>query len=515
LKHTLTKLVTMPLSVAIVGSGIGAASTCYFLNKLFEGNIKIDVYESESSVGGRSMPMKVDGRNMEVGAGIAYSGNKYISDWAKQFNLERTKPSGNKFGLWNGSNFVFEECKMDNLTPVKIVTRYGRDLYTLRSTVYSTLEKFNKIYKVQDDGTSFESAADLWKHLGLFEYTQKSFKDEMCSRLSSNSKLLSELMFAVNKVNYNQSNNINALAGLVSMCPIITGDVFSLETGWTAIHKEIFKNATVHLSSPVTRVRSVSAIEQSTDGHVERGVTRLPDIGCRYEVESGGNVVGHYDAVVVCAPSSSLFPIKFELDGEPVDTSTFNKEYQVTHTTFVKGKMNESYFTTKKEKGMDQSSWGSAVVTWVMRSAFGSLYDDSNTLPTQIYLVEGAEKKEKFSSYSKYFDYKNDPYGHGLYKIFSTDPLQVSTLNELFSPDSSVVATKKWWAYPKFCPPEDISASFRVKKGHAVFNSSILEWSVSALEVAAISGRNAALLVHKDLMKNSVCYRTSETTSVE
>lgn len=117
------------------------------------------------------------------------------------------------------------------------------------------------------------TTGDLWRHLGLYTYTQQSFKEAMALKLSPSSKLLSELMFAVNKVNYNQGNNINALAGIgetsrllyssalicrrreasvsffyycychviyeraVSMCPLITGDVFSLTTGWTSILK--------------------------------------------------------------------------------------------------------------------------------------------------------------------------------------------------------------------------------------------------------------------------------------
>jgi hypothetical protein len=50
--------------------------------------------------------------------------------------------------------------------------------------------------------------------VGLFEYTQQSFRAVMSAQLSPFSLLQQELMFAVNKVNYNQGNDINALAGL-------------------------------------------------------------------------------------------------------------------------------------------------------------------------------------------------------------------------------------------------------------------------------------------------------------
>lgn len=69
--------------------------------------------------------------------------------------------------------------------------------------------------------------------------------------------------------------------------------------------------------------------------------------------------------------------------------------------------------------------------------------------------------------------------------------------------------TKKWWAYPRFSPPEMITLPFRMKENHSIFNSAILERSVAAMEVSAVSGRNVALLVQKDLMKDATCPRPS------
>ncbi|CAE7854741.1 PCYOX1L, partial [Symbiodinium microadriaticum] len=117
---------------------------------------------------------------------------------------------------------------------------------------------------------------------------------------------------------------------------------------------------------------------------------------------------------------------------------------------------------------------------------------------------------EKFSSYARYFDYDSEGAaigseqfkGHSLFKVFSAEPLDVSTLAELFSADSCVVTTRKWFAYPIFSPPEDVSVPFRVKQNHSVFNSSVLEFSVAAMEVSAISGRNVALLVYRDFCKD-------------
>lgn len=153
-----TNLVGMPtVTVAVIGSGIGAASTCYFLNKLYDGNVQIDVFESANHVGGRSESIKVNGISMELGAGIAYSGNKYISDWTNEFGLVKRKPVDNIFGIWDGEHFVFKKVESSTLTAAKMVARYGTDLYTLRTSVHKLLEKFNGIYPSQEAGKCFET----------------------------------------------------------------------------------------------------------------------------------------------------------------------------------------------------------------------------------------------------------------------------------------------------------------------------------------------------------------------
>mmetsp|Transcript_1783 Transcript_1783/g.3361 ORF Transcript_1783/g.3361 Transcript_1783/m.3361 type:complete len:458 (+) Transcript_1783:267-1640(+) len=457
---------------------------------------------------------------MELGAGIAYSGNRYIKGWAKEFGLVEVKPPKNKFGLWNGDNFVFKESSISALTAVKIVDRYGSDLLSLRTAVYEATSKFDKIYGLQEDGVCFDTAGDLWRHLGLHTYTQQSFKEAMASKLSPSSKLLSELMFAVNKVNYNQSNDVNALAGIVSMCPLVTGDVFSLTTGWTSILKEIFKGVDgLHVSTPVTKITSLQCSSPSTS--MQR------QCGPKYRVESEEASLGTFDAVVLTCPSVTS-GLELILDFVTVtpklqEKSGYCRSYKTTHTTFVKGKMNDDYFIKNNGGGVPQTWLASA-----LGGVLGSYYDDPKDLPQSIYLVEEGAKKEKFSSYSKYFDFKDCPAGHSLYKVFSAEPLAVSTLHHLFTPDSSVMATREWNAYPQFSPPENTSASFRMgassyggdvastntdlvhedKKRangnpHRVYNTAILEGSVAAMEISAISGRNIALLLHRDFQNSA------------
>ncbi len=47
--------------IAIIGSGIGSASVCYYLNDLFKEKVEICVFESENKIGGRNLSMEING----------------------------------------------------------------------------------------------------------------------------------------------------------------------------------------------------------------------------------------------------------------------------------------------------------------------------------------------------------------------------------------------------------------------------------------------------------------------
>jgi hypothetical protein len=334
---------------------------------------------------------------------------------------------------------------------------------------------------------------------------------------------------------------------LVSMCPMVSGEVFSLYGGWTSIHRvrqppllaltlpqAIFSRCgsvgKVHLSSPVARVVS------SPTSPERYAYTLLDKTG----QPLGGRV---YDAVVMTAPLSPTHPIEFLLDDEELDLSPYLADYQVTHATFVKGTLRRDYFL-RPEAQRDNGG----TLSTILQSVLGKLYEDPALLPSHVFIVDGADKKvTRFPSchcpphlspfslrrlrstspasgsisisrsslppaVSHHTPPQDDPHQHSLYKLFSREPLSFSTLSALFSPESSIVLTKKWWAYPLFSPPENTSLPFRMKSRHSVFNSSVLERSVAAMEVSAVSGRNAALLVQKDLMRDAVCPRATTNT---
>ena len=86
-----------------------------------------------------------------------------------------------------------------------------------------------------------------------------------------------------------------------------------------------------------------------------------------------------------------------------------------------------------------------------------------------------------------------------LFKLFSQLPLSQNQLAEVFE-GHQVITQHDWLAYPHFNPPEKFAA-FRLAAGLLYCNA--WENAASAMEMSAISGKNAALLL-KDHLKNTL-----------
>ena len=88
-------------------------------------------------------------------------------------------------------------------------------------------------------------------------------------------------------------------------------------------------------------------------------------------------------------------------------------------------------------------------------------------------------------------------------KVFSRSELSATQLNELFV-NVSEVKVVSWLAYPHFTPPEKFW-SFVLDDG--VFYVNAIEHSASAMEMSAVSAKNAALLAYH--------YYTGRTSSAQ
>lgn len=71
---------TITCDLAVIGGGIGAASTTYYLTELFKNDLKIDLYEA-NKIGGRLATIKIDDNEYEAGGSIIHKDNKYMKEF--------------------------------------------------------------------------------------------------------------------------------------------------------------------------------------------------------------------------------------------------------------------------------------------------------------------------------------------------------------------------------------------------------------------------------------------------
>lgn len=116
------------------------------------------------------------------------------------------------------------------------------------------LDRFTRIYALQDQCMSFDAPELLWKELDLYDLTQVTMRDYMTQQgvAAPDSLIIKEVVGSINRVNYNQNNGLNALAGVVSLCPTVTGKVFSVKEGNAAMTEAMIKASHAFLVRNIT-----------------------------------------------------------------------------------------------------------------------------------------------------------------------------------------------------------------------------------------------------------------------
>lgn len=438
--------------VAVVGGGVGGATAAYFLREMVQDRIDIHVYEKDH-LGGRARSFEYEGKIYELGASIAYHGNRYIRDLTDEVGLKRHKlrDDGTKLMIFDGQKFVFQEGMIWPLTAWRIVKRYGMvPLSFGRYAKKVFLKHFIKIYQLQDNGEAYDHPEELLKAVELHTYTQESAKEIVQAQFGKyygEKRFETEMQASINRVNYNQTNDINAFAGLVSYLPAADSNLFNLEDGNNALPARLLDacNAQVHLGSTVKKV-SLTA----------KGRFRLKQ---KEDERNKEKLAGHehFDAVILATPleASSL-----EFEGF-VMPKCHPREFKTTVTTYVRGKLRPSYFGVK-------------------------------SLPRKvaITLTEFAEADFSSIAYKTTF---ND--GTKLYKVFSSHALTNNTLSQMFD-GGQRIKEHVWQAYPRFSPPEVFAPTILTR---GLYYNNALENSASAMEMSAIMGRNSALLAVKHI----------------
>ncbi|KNC52871.1 uncharacterized protein AMSG_09026 [Thecamonas trahens ATCC 50062] len=411
----------------------------------------------QNEIGGRTADFELDGVRYEIGAGVFHGVNRYVADAVREVGLATVDAPEGTLGVWDGSGWRFRESVYSVVTAVRALYAWGLSPMNLRGETAEVVAAFLDVYDLQDAGQGYESVPELLEAIGLLRLTQRTLREYLTQgRRKLTAAFVDDLVAAVTRVQYGQSPEINALAGMVALVGV-EPDLHAVATGNAALPKALLNKVQGLELRLQTAVTSIEAVNDDSDAMW----------GTRYVINGERGTL--YDAVFVATPLE--FASSLEFTGIPhVDLAVIRpagsgippswREFQVTHATFVAGKLDARYF-------------GAAEADEEVPSFVGTAEVDS--LPFSSVAVKG---------YST-------TYSAPVRKIFSRQAMERSELDKMFQAGYTVLGAYRWRAYPKL-RPSPTWARFEIAPRLYYINA--FESAVSCMETQAISARNAANL---------------------
>jgi|UniRef100_A0A8J9SMX8 prenylcysteine oxidase/farnesylcysteine lyase len=535
-------------NIAIIGGGIsGSFASKYLVSydvncsidsiSIFEAmpatrSANVTIAPSDDWQGSRVSSVRLrDGSVVELGASIGYEGFHLILDMirgdssiklGKPYNIgtsEVDKRIRDGLGIFNGHGewnlLTSREFKI--ISKLKLLWRYNYDLVKLSKFCRQALKKFADVPSLLaslEPNTFFASPDALWDALGLKKAVHSSF-DDLLDALALPSEvpwykryipyqgsLRSELLTAINLVNYNQDNSqVNGIVGLGSFAAT-TGSLFSVEGG----NHKIIQSATN---------QAISISLQQCDGKAQvqqvpkRVSTVVGGSATSFSLFSGQEKLGNFDIVVIAAPLQQAqiefmvqsnfdkavlqpMPLTELVDPDLRETkdghaalpirlpdSAFRPYTQVVTTVLANATISEEHFNLSQEQ-----------------------------LPRSVYTTsKGKASLHNITAITQLSS-------KGLYKIFSNDRLDGKVLMNLFGPHHVVEYVKFWGGASGGATPDyrgrGSSVDFLLYDGAIGFDGNTVsgalyypnameQSSLACMEISAIGAMAVAKLIARRL----------------
>ncbi|XP_061448749.1 prenylcysteine oxidase 1 [Rhineura floridana] len=447
-----------PARIGVIGAGIGGTSAAYFLRQKFGKDVQIDVFE-RGEVGGRLATVNVEGRYYEAGGSIIHPLNLHMKHFVKELGLSVPHSQGGLLGIYSGDEFVFEESSWYVWNFFKLLWYYGLNPVRMYLWVEEILDKFMRIYRYQSHDYAFSSNEGLLHALGGADFLQMLNRtiDEAMQKAGFSQKFINQMVTPVMRVNYGQGANINSFVGAVSLAGADSG-LWSIEGG-----NKLVCTGLLYASKAQLIPGTVISLEEKT---LQKG--RTGGTVKRYEVtynSTSGLTTDLYDIILIATPLyRKIANITFRNFSPSIPE--FSQPYHQTVATFVHGHINTTFFGYQDPSAFHLSG--------IFTMENPKLFINS------IGVVSPVQDKMK------------ELQGPPVWKVFSPQPLTKEQMDLLFSSYDSV-EVKEWLAYPHYSPPEKCPP---VVLHDRMYYLNSIEWVASAMEMSAISAKNAALLAY-------------------
>ena len=269
-----------------------------------------------------------------VGGSVIHPRNEYAVNLTKFFGLNRTHdfPIALTFGLYDGNEIVFQSHRYRFLSSLinqlRLLWRYGVDLFNLDPWIEGMLKWYGKIYPAQRAKTAFSSVYDLFHSMNsLFDDMVGTTIGKYLTELGFGQRFNKELARIAMRCNYGQDLDIHAFVGAISLAGT-QGGLWSVKDGNFRIAEEALK-----ASEAVWERRQVTTIEEVTGGSASPSTFRLVSLDA-----DGVSKEKVYDAVILAVPCTveGCGGIQFKVEGMEKKLTQFPATYHRTVANFVK-----------------------------------------------------------------------------------------------------------------------------------------------------------------------------------
>lgn len=479
--HTILVLLLLPFisslyirkpKVVIVGAGIGGASLSHFLSERFS-DIEIILLEKSDEFGGRLSSIEITKGHssdnttndlpeqnktvIELGASFFIKENKNLINLARFYHVDWKSADDEEkdtMGLWDGEKFLWETSKFEYLTLAKLLWRYGKTPFNVKTDVDEWVKQFGSIYS--NVNKPFNDYKEFLERIGHKNASSTDFLQYLRGK-NYNELYVNEFITGVIAGIYNQrSSEMQSFAGMISLAGVF-GKAYSFKKGNKNLASSIIKGnprVKAYINSEVIMLEKREDGKFSLDISTPQGLAFLKAA----------------DVIIFTSP---IDEISFRNINITEKNKNFGKKYVRTYVTVVAGQLNCEYF----EKNRIECP-GSILATRLKEK---SIISDYFRVCQKCYDVDG-----------ELLD---------VYKFQSIRKLKEFDLHTLFPYKYKALVQKIWKGYPNLVPIDDKDVpDIRLQNGLYFLNG--IEALASCMEIESIAARNIAGLIANNEGKN-------------
>ena len=523
------------LRVAVIGGGIGGTALAHWLRELYGDDLDLTVI-CDGPIGGRCQSVRVGDKEYEGGAAIISELNMYLRSFLQKLHLKEKFFAGLSvpLGIYDGARFVVREADPEREAPlgmaslaelvtiIRFAGRYGlRSLLRLKGLLrHPAAPNFARLYRELARGCAFETPERLLEELGpaCLSLTRERAASWLCRPRPDGGgvgrQIVDELVSTGMRCNYGGQGceQMHAFCGLVSVAGGLASRCFAVRGGNAQIPQGLLSEARPQQLRLHATARAVRRAKD--DGASSSWIVDAEAVAAE-AMKGGGSPVpahptppsvssmGPFDIVAIAHPlERSCLAIEGAAGLElPPAESCFRR--CVTH--FVKGTLRSRYFLaggTRTDASLGKL--GGNLGDHLGGNLGGGL--GSEPLPAEILTSDGCKAPFYSIGLQLPVDVEHSDEarallraalrgGEAVWKVFAPAILTGEQLDRIFATRVGEAEVLDWYAYPQYTAPQRMSPFVLDRQRGSLLYLNAIEQTASAMEMSAISARNAANLV--------------------